>query len=110
MTTQRVTKERKKKEHLADHESDFQPWDKIGASVEGYLSPPETIVSKSGDRMIRRELRQDDGSYIAILSPMNLESKLIGLEGQYVWVTFTNTKEVNNGEMKLFKVEVEDPD
>ena len=87
---------------------DFQAWDKVGAQVEGWLTPPETLESSEGNPMVKRYVKNDQGKLTGFLSGKGLEPKLGGLEGQYARITFIDMRETRNGEMKIFKVEVAD--
>ena len=85
-------------------EPDFQPWEKIGDQVEGWLMQPETMRSSEGNEMVKRYVSVD-GNLIGFLSGKALEPKLIPHTGEYVRITFTGTQETRNGEMKIHKVE-----
>lgn len=85
--------------------ADFQPWDKVGVQVEGWLTEPLTLQAEDGGAMVKRHVKDDEGNFTGFLSGKALEPKLIPHQGEYVRITFTGTQDTKNGEMKLHKVE-----
>jgi len=87
---------------------DFYKFESIGDTIEGTLQE-KGISDNYGIGLFT--VKQDDGSTKRCHGSANLDSLMTAVDiGQYVKITFTDTKAMEKGKtpMKIFTVEVEE--
>ena len=98
-------------------ETEFFKFEKVGATVEGYLVDVSTQRMRNnsdgspniiGRYKLQKESDGDVPEYVEFLGGSDIDAKFKSLEiNNYVRVTFTGTQRTNSGNpMKLFTVEV----